>query len=961
MAQNLAPSTTAAHPLPSDGAVNGAAVPPTITMSATPSGTGHEEFALTITFSQSVLGFREDEIDLSFGDLSEFSGSGTAYTATIEPPADYEGTITISIAKGAAISLFDEDNAEAAYSFYVDNVAPRLDDAFVEGDELVLIYDYALTVAVAPDPRDYSVRVEGRIRDVTRVQVRGDEVTLILNPAVRFRDEVVVSYTPGTRPLSDAVGNVVDALVREPVTNRTSENAGIPSAPRSLSAYAVGTSVIELDWTAPADPGSAVVDGYRIEVSSDGGSTWDVLERDTRDDATSYDHTGLPTVATRHYRVMAINSFGTSEPSNTASATTTGRVPAAPTGLTATAVGSPRIDLRWRASSGGSGGAVTGYRIEISDNGVSGWSTLVSDTRSTSTTYSDTGLTPGTRRFYRVSAINRAGVGSPSNVDDATTQFTVPGQPTNLRATPSSTSRINLSWAAPASDGGERITGYVVESSADGGTSWSVLVSNTGSATRYSHTGLGPGTTRHYRVAAINSRGRGAYSGTVRATTAATVPGTPTSLRATGQTPTSITLGWIAPSSNGGAAITGYRIEVSRNGVSGWQLLGVTASGTTAYTDRNLQPATTRYYRVAATNRVGPGRPSVPARATTAPDVPSAPRNLMADAVGPSRIDIEWDPPADDGGAAITGYRIEVSEDRQRTWSLLAERRGANATSYSHRALPPNATRHYRVSAVNRAGTGSRSNVAFATTDADLPGAPTGLAAVANGASRIDLRWTAPRNTGGATLIGYRIESSEDAGRSWNELVSRTPSTATTYPHTGLPAGSTRHYRVSAINQVGTGEPSGVALATTRSTVPGGPTALFARADGTTRIDLSWNTPAVDGGQRITGYTIEVSADGGSSWQLLVATTSPGTTYTHRNLEPATTRHYRVAAINRVGVGSFSAPSGATTDPDVPSAARNLMAEAMGHSRIDLEWDPPAYDGGAPISGYRVEVSGPCL
>ena len=956
LAQNLAPSTISARALPSDGAINGGAVPPTITMSATPSGTGHEEFALTIRFSQSVLGFREDEIGLSVGDLWDFSGSGTAYTATIEPPADYEGTITVSIAKGAAISLFDEDNAEAAYSFYVDNVAPRLYDAFVEGDELVLIYDNALTVAVAPDPRDYSVRVEGRIRDVTRVQVRGDEVTLILNPAVRFRDEVVVSYTPGTRPLSDAVGNVVDALVREPVTNRTSENAGVPSAPRSLSAYAARSSVIELDWTAPADPGSAVVDGYRIEVSSDGGSTWDVLERDTRNAVTSYRHTGLLSHSTRHYRVSAINNFGVSEPSNTASATTTGRVPAAPTGLTATVFGSSRIDLRWRASSGGSGGAVTGYRIEFSDNRLSGWSTLVSDTRSTSTAYSDTGLPPGTTRYYRVSGINRAGVGSASNVDDATTLFTRPGQPTNLQATPSSTSRINLSWAEPASDGGERITGYVVESSTDGGTSWSVVVSNTGSATRYSHTGLGPGTTRHYRVAAINSRGRGQFSGTVRATTAATVPAAPTSLRATGQTPTSITLAWNAPSHNGGAAITSYRIEVSHNGISGWQLLVVTTSATRAYTVRNLQPATTRYYRVAANNREGAGRPSLPARAATAADVPSAPRNLVAEAVGPSRIDLEWDPPADDGGAPVTGYRIEVSEDRRRTWSPLADRRGANATTYSHTRLPPNTTRHYRVSAVNRAGTGSLSRVVVATTDADVPGAPTGLAAGANGASRIDLRWTAPNNTGGAPIIAYRIEVSENAERSWSDLVSRTPSARTTYSHTGLPAGSTRHYRVSAINRIGTGEPSGVAPGTTASTVPGTPTALSARADGTTRIDLSWNAPALDGGQRITGYTIEVSHNGISGWQLLVVTTSATRAYTDRSLQPATTRYYRVAAVNRKGAGRPSAPVPATTAPGAPSAPRNLVAEAVGPSRIDLEWDPPA-DDGAPVTGYRIEVS----
>ena len=957
MAQNLAPAATAANPLPSSDAIYGGAVPPTITMNATPSGTGHEEFALTITFSQSVLGFRADDIDLSAGDLSDFSGSGAAYTATIDPPADYEGTITVSIAKGAAISLFDEDNVAAAYSFYVDNVPPKLEDAFVEGGELVLVYDDDLNGAVAPDPKDFSVRVDGRTRSVSSVQVRRDEVTLTLNPSVGYRDEVVLSYTPGTRPLSDAVGNVVDALVREPVANRTIENAGAPSAPRSLSATADGSSAIDLDWTAPADSGSALVDGYRIEASSDAGSTWEVLVRDTRDAVTSYSDTGLSPLTTRHYRVLAINDFGVSEPSNTASATTTGRVPAAPTGLTTTAVGSSRIDLRWRASSGGSGGAVTGYRIEISDNGLSGWSTLVSDTRSTSTSYSDTGLAPGTRRFYRVSGINREGIGSPSTGSGATTQFAPPGQPTNLRATAASTNQINLSWSAPASDGGQRITGYVVESSSDGGTTWAVLVGNTG-ATTYSHRGLGPGTTRDYRVAAINSRGRGQYSGTIRAVTLGTVPGTPSNLRFVGLDASSITLAWNAPLTTGGVAISGYRIEVSNNAGLSWRLLVVTTAASTTYTHRNLQPATAYHYRVAAINQLGTGSFSPRAGATTAANVPGVPRDLMAGAVGLSRIDLDWDPPADDGGARITGYQIEVSEDRRRTWSVLEDVRGATRTSYSHTGLPPNTTRHYRVSAVNRAGTGQPSSVVFATTAADLPGAPTGLGAVADGTSRINLAWTAPSYTGGVPLIGYRIEVSEDRGSSWSDLVSKTRSATTTYSHTGLRPGSTRYYRVSAINQVGAGDPSGVSVATTVATVPYRPTGLTATADGTARIDLSWTAPAFDGGARITGYRIEVSENGGGTWTDLTANThSANTTYSHTGLDPATTRYYRVSAVNSVGTGDPSSIASATTDATVPDAPTNLMATASEPTRIDLTWTAPGYDGGAAITGYRIEVS----
>ena len=42
------------------------------------------------------------------------------------------------------------------------------------------------------------------------------------------------------------------------------------------------------------------------------------------------------------------------------------------------------------------------------------------------------------------------------------------------------------------------------------------------------------------------------------------------------------------------------------------------------------------------------------------------------------------------------------------------------------------------------------------------PDAPTGLTAVKNGQTQIDLSWTAPAQTGGAAITGYFIESSPD-------------------------------------------------------------------------------------------------------------------------------------------------------------------------------------------------------
>ena len=95
-------------------------------------------------------------------------------------------------------------------------------------------------------------------------------------------------------------------------------------------------------------------------------------------------------------------------------------VPGAPAGLTATANGQTQIDLSWTAPSNDGGAAISGYLIEVSMDS-SAWSDLESDTQSTTTTYSHIGLTAGSTRHYRVSAINSAGTGRASNVANATT------------------------------------------------------------------------------------------------------------------------------------------------------------------------------------------------------------------------------------------------------------------------------------------------------------------------------------------------------------------------------------------------------------------------------------------------------------------------------------------------------------------------------------------------------------
>ncbi len=150
-------------------------------------------------------------------------------------------------------------------------------------------------------------------------------------------------------------------------------------------------------------------------------------------------------------------------------------LPAAPMNLTVEAAdgdtGRTTLVLTWDAAAGASG-----YRIDISDQGAV-WETMMMDTGSTATTYTDDTLTADDTRWYRVFAVNVHGIGPVSNAASGTTDAKVrPGSVMNLRAMPNAKkprSAIDLSWDPPAENGGEHVVGYEVQF--HNGTDWGNL------------------------------------------------------------------------------------------------------------------------------------------------------------------------------------------------------------------------------------------------------------------------------------------------------------------------------------------------------------------------------------------------------------------------------------------------------------------------------------------------------
>ena len=166
-----------------------------------------------------------------------------------------------------------------------------------------------------------------------------------------------------------------------------------------------------------------------------------------------------------------------------------------------------------------------------------------------------------------------------------------------------------------------------------------------------------------------------------------------------------------------------------------------------------------------------------------------------------------------------------------------------------------------------------------------------------------------------------------------------------------------------AIQGEGAGDPDKLLHVTPFATVPEAPLGLTASVApaagvGSGEVKLTWTAPA-DGGMAITDYVIESSTDG-TSWSTVSDGVSTATTFTVGGLTNGTPYQFRVAALNRLGAGLWSATIQATPlgPPAAPTdlVAAVAPAAGVGSGEVKLTWTAPA-DGGAAITDYVIESS----
>ena len=175
----------------------------------------------------------------------------------------------------------------------------------------------------------------------------------------------------------------------------------------------------------------------------------------------------------------------------------------------------------------------------------------------------------------------------------------------------------------------------------------------------------------------------------------------------------SVALSWEAPGSDGGSAITGYRVsEYEGDSTTAARQID-TDSTETGYRVEELENGMSYTFSVAAINAVGTGPESdrtgvyIPTGTPSAPGSPSE----VTGTPGDVSVALSWEAPGSDGGSAITGYRVSEYEGDSTTAARQIDT-DSTETGYRVEELENGMSYTFSVAAINAVGTGPESNLA---------------------------------------------------------------------------------------------------------------------------------------------------------------------------------------------------------------------------------------------------------
>ncbi len=731
----------------------------------------------------------------------------------------------------------------------------------------------------------------------------------------------------------------------------------VPGPPTDLTYDNITGSSVQLSWKAPKDNGGSEITSYIIEKKDmDHGGGWVP--------AVNYvdPHCHVATVprlveGTQYmFRVFAVNAQGRSIPIVGEPVTPKALydVPGKPGRPSALDADYTFIKVTWKPPISNGGSPITGYDVERRDVLGGRW-VRVSTTLVSRCEYYDTDVEANHQYEYKVRAHNKVGPGPHSDPSLHITAKPLKAAPKldldvlNRRIRVKAGERINVDIpyvGSPAPkvdwsrDGKKIVTNrFSADVTAD------YITFNIENSNR-----LDSG---KYKISVENDFG--SDSGYLHVTVVDRPDPPVGPVVYTNIDRDTIKLQWNPPEDDGGCDITGYVIEKTEAGSNDWISCPGYASQC-EYTARGLVEGRKYVFRIRAENAIGVSDPltgkHVEARSPY--DPPGPPGQPKVTAYTPSTTNLVWTPPTETGGREIIGYYIERREIGFE-WTRVNSYPCPTLT-YTCPGLRDGGRYEFRIIAVNDAGPGAPSKPSEPVTAGVMkfkPGPPEGLHPDRVTKSAVTLSWRPPRDNGGCKIIGYMIEQKRREEKEFRK-VNTHPHPNLSYTCTNLTEHKDYCFRVSAVNDIGEGEPCRASDWITIGEQPNQP-----------KIDLSCvKDIRVRAGEdfsvsiNYTGYPkptaqfwkddIQLNNDS----RVHIQVTEEFVSIIVKASVREDAGHYRLRLTNEAG---YDTASFRVTVLDTPLPPRNLYGSDFAGEAFHLNWSAPLDDGGSEITNYIVE------
>lgn len=781
-----------------------------------------------------------------------------------------------------------------------------------------------------------------------------------LQNGVTYRFRVAAGNDSGVGPNSRPAP-LVGALSASPSTSSafgspsTSSSAVVPLDVPDKPAISLNAGSESFTVTATlTDNGGTAVTGWQYTLN---GGAWRAAETFTVSGTTyTFVIPNLTNGTTYAVVARAVNSVGTGVSSDAAS-TFPYTVPDAPTNLRVTSLGNAQVAIAWSAPANNGGESVDSFTVSYRD--VTGNGSWV-DAGTTLSSRTINGLTNGRTYEFRVLATNARGASAWSDTITAIPR-TLPGAPQSVTISSVGNETLTVTWAAPSSDGGNALTGYLLEYATNSSFSSAVSVPVSASATSRTLSGLTNGTTYWVRVTAVNAAGSSLPSGFASGYPR-TVPTAPQAVLAVAESH-SVVASWQAPTSNGGDTITAYTVQVvdTTDAVVGTFTTNAT---TFSHTFTGLTPKAQYFVRVVATNSAGSGSSARSSGTVTVfgqATAPAAPTATQGNGQAIVRFDAAN---VDANGSPVTGYRVTTWDETGTTQiSNIAACTTSTPLADSPTVfecivtgLTNKVSYTFKVQSLNAAGAGALSTQSSVVKPGSSPQSITAPAVV--GPIRAGDRAIAIDAKASSGLpVSYAI-----AAGSANicSLVGPTDADKKAW---GLVSPDRAGTCVVVVTQDGANSAFAAAtpIEVTFTVWPSAPSAAritSAQATGTGQITVTWSAPVNVGGTAVVKYEVTARSVLTPSDSKTVATTDTATL--SQVITGLAAGQYTVIVTayndtptvgsNTPGLSSVSAPETVTAfvQPDSPT----ISSVATGDRSLVVTWTAPGNTGGIPLTGY---------